>query len=301
MCNFSLSLTAFHDGLRPRAMATEVDLVMDSLSLFGLLPTGISFGLCLAACLKIFQRIVGLPGAPQPSWSGLAIGAALGLVVWIQPFVTLNFLANPVASPLGVAASLALSLGSGIWAVVAFARCRGTLRAVAPGAILGLGIATSHAALLMSLTSAADASFDDAPFSLGVAIASGAAAAAFAALRAWRRPAVAAVAITVGLLGSQMLARTSIGFQPIPAANLGSLPAMWFAPLAALIVASLLAWMMATRWEPARLATTGRAARGSSPPAPAPRRAGTASPRPAPGRSVAAPAAGLGRPAPPAR
>ena len=247
----------------------------------GLTPTAISFGVCLVACLGIFAQLGGAPGAARPTWPRPATtGAALGLVVWIQPFVALSFPARPGLSLLGVTESLALSIGSAIWAIAAFARCRGALRVIAPGAILGLGVAASHGVLLMSLSGAADFSFDDAPFSLGVAVASGSAAAAFAMLMVWRRPFAAAAALAAGLVGSQMLARAAVGFQPIPAADMAALPILRFAPLVAgSILASAVALQMGTRH-----ATTDRDGRGSSRPARAPRQAGTKSPHPTPVR-----------------
>jgi NO-binding membrane sensor protein with MHYT domain len=266
-------------------------------------PTVISFGVCFVACLTIFAEIAQAKLARRPSWSRSAMmGAALGLAAWAQPFIGLSFPAEPGLSLLGVTTSLGLSLGSSMWAVGAFARCRGALAMVAPAAILGLGVAASHGALLVSLSGAADFSFDDAPFCLGIAIASASAAAAFAALKVWRRPDAAAAALAAGLVGSQMLARASIGFQTPPGTDIAVFPALRFAPLVVgSIIAAALAARMAVRQATATSATTDRAAPENPRPSRAPRRAGTASPRPAPVQSVGAPAAGLGRPAPPAR
>ncbi len=269
----------------------------------GQAPAAISFGVSFVACLMVFAEIVQTNRAPRRSWSRSAMmGAALGLAAWSQPFIGLSFPVQPGVSLLGVTTSLALSLGSSIWALGAFARCRGPLAVIAPGAILGLGVAASHGALLASLSGGADVGFDDAPFSLGVAVASGSAAAAFASLKFWRRPGLAAAALAAGLVGSQMLARASIGFQPVAGANPGESPLVRFAPLViGSIMASVLAVRMVVRQAMAPSATTAAAARENPRPSPARRRAGKGSPRPAPVQSVGAPAAGLGRPAPPAR
>jgi NO-binding membrane sensor protein with MHYT domain len=264
-----------------------------------LAPTAISLAACLVACLRIFAEAAAMPWSPRQPWSRAAsLGAALGLVVWLQPFVALSFPTHRALSAPGVLAALALSIAAATWTFAAFARCRGVLCVVAPGAVLGLGVAASHGLLLMSMSGAGDFTFDDAPFSLGVMLASGSTAAAFAALKVWHRPLVAAIAIASGLAGSQMLARVSIGLPPIHVHDLATVPLARLAPLViATVATAVLALRMAAE---ARPATTAGAGRGSRRPSPAPRQAGTGSPRRAPARSAAAPAAGLGRPAPPA-
>jgi NO-binding membrane sensor protein with MHYT domain len=250
-------------------------------SLNGLAPTAISLAACLVACLRIFAEAAATPRSPRQAWSRAAsLGAALGLVVWLQPFVALSFPIHRTLSAPGVLGALALSIAAATWTFAAFARCRGVLCVVGPGAVLGLGVAASHGLLLMSMSGAGDFTFDDAPFSLGVALASVSTAAAFAALKVWRRPFVAAAAIASGLAGSQMLARVSIGLPPIHVHDLATVP---FARLAPLVVATVAAVVLALRMAaPPRPATTDRNGRGSRRPSPAQSQAGTASPRPAP-------------------
>jgi len=265
-----------------------------------LAPTAISLAACLVACLRIFAEAAAAPRSPRQAWSRAAsLGAALGLVVWLQPFVALSFPTHRTLSAPGVLAALALSIAAATWTFAAFARCRGVLCVVGPGAVLGLGVAASHGLLLMSMSGAGDFTFDDAPFSLGVTLASASTAAAFAALKVWRRPPVAAAAIASGLAGSQMLARVSIGLPPIHVHDLATVP---FARLAPLVIATVATAVTSVRMAAAaRSATRDRDATGSRPPSPTPRQAGTGSPRRAPVRSVGAPAAGPGRPVPPAR
>jgi len=258
-------------------------LIDASRSIAALAPTTISLAACLIACLRIFAEAAATPRMPHQAWSRTAsLGAALGLVVWLQPFVALSFPTHRSLSAPGVLAALALSIAAATWTFAAFARCQGVLCVVGPGAVLGLGVAASHGLLLMSMSGAGDFTFDDAPFSLGVALASGSTAAAFAALKVWRRPLVAAAAIASGLAGSQMLARVSIGLPPIHVHDLATVPLARLAPLViATVAAAVLALRMVT---PARSATTDLAGRGSPRPSPAPHRAGTKSPHPTPVR-----------------
>jgi NO-binding membrane sensor protein with MHYT domain len=272
----------------------------------GLAPMAISFAVCLVACVRIFERAArGPKTAASPTASAAVLGAALGLAIWSQPFVALSFPVRLDPAALAAPASLLIAVGASIWAVLAYTRCEGSLCMIAPGAILGLGAAASQGALMMALRGSADFGFDDVPFSLGVGAVSGLAVAAFAALKVWKSAGLAALSVATGLVACQVLTRTAMGFEPAPPAGPGPMPALRLAPL--LGAAILAAWLgfkpLAPRLGAARLrrATTVRAGLGSPPPAPARRPTGTACPRPAPVRSVGAPAAILGRPAPPVR
>jgi NO-binding membrane sensor protein with MHYT domain len=271
--------------------------------LAGLAPTAISFAVCLVACVRIFERVARRPGAPAlPTARAAVLGAALGLGVWVQPFVALSFPVRLDPTALGAPTSLVIAVGASIWAVVAFAKCHGSLCLIGPGAILGLGVAASQGGMMLSLRGAGDFSFDDVAFLLGVGAVSNLSVGAFAVLKLWRTPAaakLAALGVAAGLVACQLLTRTALGLAPVPLAAAGSMPLVRLIPLIAAAV--LAAWLAFKPLDlKLRRATRVRAWRGSWRPAQAPRPAGTASLRRAPVRSVGAPAANLGRPAPPA-
>jgi NO-binding membrane sensor protein with MHYT domain len=275
--------------------------------LAGLAPTAISFAVCLVACVRIFERVARRPGAPAlPTARAAVLGAALGLGVWVQPFVALSFPVRLDPTALGAPASLVIAVGASIWAVVAFARRHGSLCLIGPGAILGLGVAASQGAMMLSLRGAGDFSFDDVAFLLGVGAVTNLSVGAFAVLKLWRTPAaakLAALGVAAGLVACQVLTRTALGLAPVSLAAPGSMPLLRMTPLIGAAV--LAAWLAFKPLDPRfstglRRATRVRAWRGSWRPAQAPRPAGTASLRRAPVRSVGAPAANLGRPAPPA-
>jgi NO-binding membrane sensor protein with MHYT domain len=223
--------------------------------------------------------------------------------VWAQPFVALSFPVRLDPTALGAPASLLIAVGAGVWTLVAFARCRGSLCLIGPGAILGLGVAASQGALMLSLRGATDPGFDDVPFSLGVGAVSGLSVAAFAVLKLWRTPMaarLAALGVATGLVVCQVLTRTAMGLAPVSLADPAPMPLLRLIPL---VGASILAAWLAFKPLDLKLtrATTLPAWRENWRPSPARRPAGTTSPRRAPVRSAAARAASLGRPAPPAR
>ncbi|HEY1753643.1 MAG TPA: hypothetical protein VGG29_20470 [Caulobacteraceae bacterium] len=181
------------------------------------------------------------------SWREIGVtGLTLGLVIWAQPFFSLA--APPQGAQLGgagVAASLAIAVVSSIWTFAAFARCQGALCVIAAAAVLGMGTAASHGVMILALKGPTDLAFDDVPFSAGLGLASGLAAAGFAALRRWRtaRGALFAAACVVSaLVVSQFTARISISRPLVLPVSLGELGFWQLAPLAcaAVVLAALL-------------------------------------------------------------
>jgi NO-binding membrane sensor protein with MHYT domain len=186
-------------------------------------------------------------GAPR-SWREIGVtGLTLGLIIWAQPFFSLT--APPQGMHLGgagVAASLAIAVVSSIWTFAAFARCQGVLCVVAAAAVLGLGTAASHGVMILDLHGAADLSFDDVPFSAGLGLSSGLAAAGFAALRRWRGAGgalAAAACVVAALIVSQFTARIAISRPLVLPVSLEGLTVWHITPLvcAAVVLAALFA------------------------------------------------------------
>jgi NO-binding membrane sensor protein with MHYT domain len=182
------------------------------------------------------------------SWREICVtGFTLGLIIWAQPFFSLA--APPHGMQLagaGVAASLAIAVVSSIWTFAAFARCQGALCVIAAAAVLGLGTAASHGVMILWLHGPGDLAFDDIPFSAGLGLASGLAAAGFAALKRWRSPAgalAAAACVVSAVIVSQLTSRVAIGRPLALPVNLGGLTVWHITPLvcAAVVMAALVA------------------------------------------------------------
>lgn len=259
---------------------------------------------CLAGCVRAFETFP-IGGAPHGPVVRAIAAMLIGVSVWAEPLLAQVWPAQLGLAPDLEAASLALALAASCWALFCRKRCRGLLRVIGPGAILGGGITVCNAANLLALRGPADLAFDDMPFSLGVTLASTAAVAAFIALSRLRgraRLTAASLCVALGAAASTAFSRLAVQVDPLPGpVDSGAAP-QWAMGLAALLVVSGVATALdyLTRADVATTATRAQVWRGSRRPFPSPRRAGTGFLRPAPARSVAARAAAPGRPAPPA-
>ncbi len=251
-----------------------------------LAPTVISSGICLLLCLFAIEALAPITSAARAWRRLLASGVAFGAAASTQPLFE-GGPPHPALSPTLLIA-LGLAIAGGVSSLIALVRCQGVLGVLASGSILGLSAAASQAFLLAG-GGTPGAPFDDTPFCAGVAACSALCVAGFLLLKAGRAPwrnDWAAALIATGLIAASAGASAAVGAQFGEAS---------VSPPTLIVFALLLAWRMI------RSSTRARAGRGNSPPSPARTRAGTASPRRAPARSTGAPAAALGRPAPPAR
>jgi hypothetical protein len=256
---------------------------------FGLV---VSAALCLATLAELFRAWRARSDRRVLAWRGFTVaGVVLGCLISADPLVVGALPAEAQVTPIGVALSLAIAIGASIWTFATLVRSEGALCVFGAGGVLGVGIATSSAALIVG--SRSDLGFDDTAFFASVALASALASAGFAALKLLpaRYAASAATAcVAIAIVGAEALTRASLQLPTLPAG--APLPVATFAAAAAIV---LLAALRLTA------PTTAPAWRGSRRPSPAPSPAGTRFLRPARARSAAGPAASLGRPAPPAR
>lgn len=258
----------------------------------------IALGLCAVAGIAALAPFGGRS-------TGARLGAAilLGSAIWAAPFLTAGWPGAVSFKPLLLVASLICAVGASYWALVVRDRGEGAnLRIIGPGAILGGGAGLSHGAILMAIVGANDAVFADDAFCAGIAIASSCGVLAFVFLsRGWRHaPLLAAASLAIGTTACASLAGSALTL-PSTAPITRGVPIgvmMIFAP--ALVVALIVAAVWRRRAN-VRPATRAPAWRGSRRPSQAPRRAETAFPHRALGQSIAARAAGLGRPGQPAR
>ncbi len=273
---------------------------MDGFPAFGLQVA--AFGVSLGAGLFAFDHT-----HVRASFTGRALAALpLGSAIWAAPFLAGAWPAGVQFDPIALAGSLAVAVATVVWGLFADDRAEGHLRIIGPGAILGAGMGLSHGAALLAIAGAGDSPFDDARFCAGVAIATAFCVLAFVFLCRGRPHPVllASASAAIGTTVCALLASGALALAATPLADHhrgGLTPETMIAASGSLALALL----AATGWlrRPARIspATRAPAWRGSRRPAPAPRRAGTASPRPSPARSTAGPAADLERPAQPAR
>ncbi len=261
-----------------------------------ILLRGVGFLMCLGAFEALNDRRVGR----VRRW--IVPVSLIAAELWAGPLLVLTLVAGLDIQPIAIFAALLVAFSTAGAAIAAFRRCKGALRIFGPGAILGAGAAACHALMLFIRGAGGDFVFDDMPFDLGVALISALAVGAFALVARWdgvRGRLVAAGCLTLGLAVCQALTLASLTGAPSdPNAPGLDLPYDVGAGAAVIALLAALAW---DQRPSVRRATTGRALRGSRRPSQAPIRAGTASPRPASGRSAAGPAADLGRPARPAR
>lgn len=261
--------------------------------------------ICSIACLCAFRSLgrpafVGGAGPLRHVTPGVLVGVAM----WATPLAGLAFPAGAGLARAGVIDSLVLAVAASAWTFAAFRRCKGALRLIGPGAIMGAGAGASYGALLLSVRAPADLAFDDTLFCLGVAVSSGLSTAAFAVFARWRGPAgrlASATCLAAAVLAAQILALRSLTFLPhgweaLPANAEPVFPAGLTAAIVTVALFSGLLGLERSRSAPS--ATRAPALNGTPQTSPAPRRAGTASLRPAPARSVAGRAAGLGNRAP---
>jgi hypothetical protein len=257
---------------------------------------GVCFVMCLGAFGALNDRSAGRV------WRWLVPASLIAAELWAGPLLTLTLAAGLDIQPPAIFAALLVAVSAAAAAIAAFRRCKGSLRIIGPGAILGAGAAACQALMLFIRGAGGDFVFDDLPFSLAVTLMSALAVGAFALFGRWRGVRgrlLAAGCLTLGLALCQALTLASLTATS-SAANGPTLDLPYDVGAGAAVIALLagLAWIQR---RPVRPATTGQAWRGSRRPSRAPHRAGTASPRPASGRSAAGQAADLGRPAQPAR
>jgi NO-binding membrane sensor protein with MHYT domain len=259
------------------------------------------FALCLIAFCCAFEILAGRCAGLGRA-RALAPGLLVGALVWAGPLLVPTFSNGAPFDPVAVVVSLAVAAAGSIWAFVAFRRCKGALRLIAPGAIVGAAAAASHIAMLPTLVGADGGEFDSTPFCAGLGVSSGLAVLAFAIFahrrRGWgRRLAAATLMLAVG--ASQGLTRASLGYPLSQGLRLGRDPT---APIVAgiVIIALLVTLRQLEGRAPSTPATMAAAWRGSSRLSPRRRPAGTGWLRPQPARSAAGPAAALGRRAQPA-
>jgi NO-binding membrane sensor protein with MHYT domain len=253
--------------------------------------------LCL--CILAGQSTFDLAGGKAPLGPRIGTAILLGSAIWAAPFLTADWPGDAAFNPALLALSLACLVAASFGAMTAYSRAEGYLRLIGPGAILGAGAGLSHGVSLFAIYGAGDGAFDDAPLSAGVAIASACAVLAFMVLSRGRRHAVlqAAISLAIGTTACAVLADSALTLAPTATAALrsGAIPASLMTLVAPALAAALLAGASWLQRPGLKAATTAPAWRESSRPAPAPSRAGTAFPRPAPGRSAAVQAAVLAR------
>jgi len=253
----------------------------------------------LAASLRGLDILTGRI-APFARTRSAAAGLLLGGVAWAQAILGPGLPATARIGAPGAAGSLVVAVLGTIAAFAVFRRCKGALRLIGGGAILGAGLAASRGVMLASL--GPDVDFNDTLFSSGVALASAGSAAGlsiFGLRRGARGRLAAALILTVALAGSATLAGASARiFTPLAA----GLPV---AGLGLIAGAAGLGLLGASYLRPRRLpvltpATRAPAWRGKPRPSPRRRPAGTGWLRPQPARSAADRAATLARRARPA-
>jgi NO-binding membrane sensor protein with MHYT domain len=277
-----------------RSQSSGFALALFVQTAFVLTATATACALSLTAALRALDIVAGRV-AFLARWRSLAPGALVGTAAWAQGLDAAT-LAEPVGvDPASALAALAASITGAALAFAVFRRCKGPLRAIAAGAVLGAAIAACQALLLVSI--GADVDLGGVWLPSGMALASALAVAAFAILGRWRRTRgrlASGLCLLAGLAVSTALdfaAPQFAGPSPAAAATLAQL-----APIATQVLAVLLTASYALeRGRAVRRATTARAARGSPPPVPARRPVGTAWLRPRRGRSAAVPAAALAR------
>jgi len=266
----------------------------------GLAVLALLRGVCFVLCLGAFGALNERRGGRV--WRWIVPASLIAAVLWAGPLLALTLVAGLDVQPGAIFAALLVAVAAAAAAIAAFRRCKGALRIIGPGAILGAGASACQALMLFIRGAGGDFVFDDMPFSLAVTLISALAVGAFGLFGRWRGlrgRLLAAGCLTLGLALCQALTLASLtGASSTPNGPGLDLPYDIGAGAAVIALLAGLAWIERRR---VRAATTGRAWRGSRRPSPAPRRAGTASLHPASGRSTAGQAADLGHPAQPAR
>jgi NO-binding membrane sensor protein with MHYT domain len=255
-------------------------------------------GLCLAACVRAFDVLAGRAAALSRARCAGA-GVLIGASAWAGAIVGPGLPAAARIDALGAAASLTIAVAGAALALAVFRRCKGALRVIGGGALLGASVAASRGVLLNSL--GADVDFDDTLFCSGAALVSATgvlALAIFGLERDLRGRLAAALSLGAGLAASAALAGGSVQIHTPLGAGLPVIDLALIAGAATLVL--LAVSCRAPRRPLSRPATRGAVWRGSLRPFPRRRPAGTASPRPRPARSAAGRAAGPGRRAQPA-
>jgi len=257
-------------------------------------------GVCFLMCLGAFGALNDRRGGRI--WRWVVPASLIAAELWAGPLLALTLVAGLKIQPTAIFAALLVAVAAAAAAIAAFRRCSGAQRVIGPGAILGAGAATCQALMLFIRGAGGDVIFDDMPFSLAVTLTSALAVGAFALFARWRGVRgrlLAAGCLTLGLAFCQALTLASLtGVSSGPNGPGLDLPYDVGAAVAVIALLATLAWIQR---RTVRTATRAPAWRGNWRLFRAPRRAGTASPRPATARSAAGPAAGLGRPAQPAR
>lgn len=270
-----------------------------SLTWLGLAVLTLLRGVCFVVCLGAFGALNECRGGRVRRW--IVPASLIAAELWAGPLLALTLAAGLVVQPAAIFAALLVAVAAAAGAIGAFRRCKGALRIIGPGAILGAGAAACQA-LMLFIRAGGDFVFDDMPFSLAVTLTSALAVGAFALFARWRGVRgrlLAAGCLTLGFALCQALILASlVGPSRAPSGPGLDLPYDVGAAAAVIALVAALAW---TQPRPVNRATRATAWRGSRRLFRAPTRAGTASPRPSHGRSAAGPAADLGHPAQPAR
>lgn len=247
-------------------------------------------------CLGAFGALNERRGGRVRRW--LVPASLIAAELWAGPLLVLTLVAGLDIQPTAIFAALLVAIAAAAAAIAAFRRCKGALRIIGPGAILGAGAAACQALMLFIRGAGGDFVFDDMPFSLAVTLISALAVGAFALFGRWRGVRgrlLAAGCLTLGLALCQALTLASLtAASGAPNKPAFDLPYDVGAGAAVITLLAGLAWIQR---RPVSHATRAPAWRGNRRPVQAPRQAGTASLRPAPARSAATPVADLGRPA----
>ena len=101
-------------------------------------------GLCLAACVRAFDVLAGRAAALSRARCAGA-GVLIGASAWAGAIVGPGLPAAARIDALGAAASLTIAVAGAALALAVFRRCKGALRVIGGGALLGASVAASRA------------------------------------------------------------------------------------------------------------------------------------------------------------